>query len=161
MQNNINNSRDAFSESIRQKLEDHRITVDAECWDEIEARLRPKKKRRVIPFWFWLTGEAAVAVLVLMFTLQPLSESSTDISESEKHIKKERSHTKQFAKQLLSSIRIYKIDTTIHATANVQSKPGIVKSAVTYNQQVALVSGNNQISTALASNDTIQHKMLV
>jgi len=164
MQNNINNSGDAFSESIRQKLEDHRVTVDADCWDEIEARLRPKKKRRVIPFWFWLTGEAAVAavaVLVLMFTLQPPPESSTDISKSEKHIKKERSNTKQFAKQQVSSIRIYKIDTTIHATANIQSKPGIVKSAVTYYQQVAAVSRNNQIPTALLSNDTIQHKMPV
>jgi hypothetical protein len=161
MQNNINNNRDAFSESIRQKLENHRVTVDAECWDEIEARLRPKKKRRVIPFWFWLTGEAAVAVLALIFTLQPLSESSTGISKSEKHIKKERSNTKRFAEQQISSIHFYKTDTTKHATVNVQSKPRIVKSAVTHNQQIALVSGNNLIPTALLSNDTIQHKMLV
>lgn len=44
MQNNINNNeQDAFSEVFRQKLENHQLPVDAECWDEIEARLKSKK----------------------------------------------------------------------------------------------------------------------
>ncbi len=162
MQNNINNNRDAFSESIRQKLEDHRVTVDADCWDEIEAHLQPKKKKRVIPFWFWLTGGAAVAVLVLMFTLQPPSESPTYSSKYEKHVKKEQRNAKQFAKEQVNSIRIHKIDTTIHATVNVQSKLRIANPAITHSQQASLVHGNNLIlTTILNHHDSIQHKMLV
>ena len=76
MQNNINkNEQDAFNEYIRQKLENHRIPVDAGLWEEIKARLE-SKKRKVIPFWFWLSGGAAVAMLALLFILHPLSEST-------------------------------------------------------------------------------------
>ena len=161
MQNNINNNRDAFSESIRQKLEDHRVTVDADCWDGIEARLQPKKKKRVIPFWFWLTGGAAVAVLVLMFTLQPLSESPTYSNKYEKHVKKERRNAKQFAKEQVNSIRIHKIDITIHATVNVQSKPRVANPAITHSRQAFLAHGNNLIVNVLLKQDSIQRKMLV
>jgi len=82
MQNNINNNeQDVFSEVFRQKLENHQLPVDAECWDEIEARLK-SKKRRIIPFWFWLTGGAAVAGLALLFTLSSPSESTGLIGRS-------------------------------------------------------------------------------
>jgi len=75
MQDNINNNeRDAFSDIIRQKLEGYQIPVDMGIWDNIEQRLAPKKKR-VIPFWFWISGGAAVAVLALLFTIHPLTES--------------------------------------------------------------------------------------
>jgi len=82
MQDNINNNeRDAFSEIIRQKLEGYQIPVDMGIWDDIEQRLAPKKKR-ILPFWFWMSGGAAVAVLALLFTLRPLTETkdSTGIS---------------------------------------------------------------------------------
>jgi len=79
MQNNINNNeRDAFSDMVRQKLEGHQIPVDAGIWDNIEQRLASKKKR-VIPFWLWMSGGAAVAVLALLFTLRPLTESKDSI----------------------------------------------------------------------------------
>jgi len=83
MQNNINNTeQDAFSEVFRQKLENHQLPVDAECWNEIEARLK-SKKRRIIPFWFWLTtGGTAVAFLALLFTLHSPSESTGLIGRS-------------------------------------------------------------------------------
>ena len=74
MQNNINNDKqDAFSEMIRQKLENHKTEVDKGTWNEIEARLK-SEKRRIIPFWFWITGGAAVATLALLLTLQQLKE---------------------------------------------------------------------------------------
>ena len=79
MQNNINNNeRDAFSDKVRQKLEGHQVPVEAGTWDNIEQRLASKRKR-VIPFWFWMSGGAAVAVLALLFTLRPLTESKDSI----------------------------------------------------------------------------------
>jgi len=80
MQNNINkNERDAFSDLIRQKLENHQLPVDNSIWEGIETRLA-SHKRKIIPFWWWLSGGAAVAVLALLFTLQPLSESKNPIA---------------------------------------------------------------------------------
>ncbi len=70
--NNIHTDQpDAFSEKIRQKLENHELPVDAACWGEIEARLKPAARKKVIPFWWWLSGGAAVAILALLLTLRP------------------------------------------------------------------------------------------
>lgn len=70
--NNIHTDQpDAFSEDIRQKLENHELPVDAACWGEIEARLKPAARKKVIPFWWWLSGGAAVATLALLLTLRP------------------------------------------------------------------------------------------
>ena len=82
MQNNINkNEPDAFSEMIRQKLENHHLPVEASIWTEIKARLT-SGKRRILPLWWWISGGAAVAVIALIFTLRPLSESKEPISMS-------------------------------------------------------------------------------
>jgi len=84
MQNNINNNeRDTFSESVRQKLENHQVPVDVSVWDKIEERLKSKRKR-IIPFWFWLSGGAAVAALALLLFLRPGSESKDNIATTTK-----------------------------------------------------------------------------
>jgi len=88
MQNNIkNNERDTFSESVRQKLENHQMPVDVSDWDKIEERLKTKRKR-IIPFWFWLSGGAAVAALALLFILRPVSESNEIVSSTTTKIQK-------------------------------------------------------------------------
>lgn len=66
-----------------------------ELWDNIEARLHPKKKRR-LAFWFW--GSAA-AILVLLFGFllfkpvsevnMPMHESVNEVSDVEKNQKRE------------------------------------------------------------------------
>lgn len=84
MQNNINkNERDVFSDLIRQKLENHQVPVDNTMWEEIQVRLT-SNKRKILPFWWWVSGGAAVAVLALLFTLHPLSESKEVIAKSTK-----------------------------------------------------------------------------
>jgi hypothetical protein len=78
------NEPDVFSESIRQKLENFEIPVDAACWDEIEARMKPQQKKRVIPFWWWLSGGAAVAMLALLLNMGSLFNSPTYTYKTEK-----------------------------------------------------------------------------
>jgi len=99
MQNNINkNEQDAFSEMVRQKLENHQLPVDASIWKEIKARLAAGT-RKIIPLWWWLSGGAAVAVVVLLFTLRPLSESKDSMSMSkDATIRHEQIQSKQVTK---------------------------------------------------------------
>jgi hypothetical protein len=76
MQNNINNNEhDTFSDIFRKKLENHKVPVDVNSWEEIESRLKTAK-RRIIPFWLWMSGSVAVAALALLFVLRPLTESN-------------------------------------------------------------------------------------
>jgi len=93
MQNNniYTDQPDVFSESIRQKLENHESPVDAACWNEIEARMSVNKKKKVIPFWWWLSGGAAVATLALLFTLRPAPEPNIYVNKSENKTSQQQS----------------------------------------------------------------------
>ena len=76
MQDNINtNKPDAFSEMMKQKLENHQLPVDLNDWSAIEKRLNKKGKRKIIPWWMWLPMGSA-AVLTLLFTLRSFNETS-------------------------------------------------------------------------------------
>lgn len=60
-----NNQPDDFSELIRRKVEDHKMSVEADCWDAIELRLKPKRK----PIVWWVASGAAVAAIILILQL--------------------------------------------------------------------------------------------
>ena len=84
MQENINNNQeDFFSEIIRQKLENHQLQVDVDSWTEIEKRLHPEKRKKVVPLWWITIGSAAV--LALLFMLRPISELPSNTAKSEHH----------------------------------------------------------------------------
>ena len=78
MQNDIKNTNqpDAFSESIRTKLENHTLPVDPSGWSDLQARMNAAKTKKVIPFWYWASAGVAVASLALLFILRPLSEQN-------------------------------------------------------------------------------------
>ena len=62
---------DDFSGYMRQRLEEHRLPVDAGCWDEVEARMNRRARPRG---WLWTGGLAAAAVLALVIWLLPSPE---------------------------------------------------------------------------------------
>ena len=62
---------DDFSGYMRQRLEEHRLPVDAGCWDEVEARMNRRARSRG---WLWTGGLAAAAVLALVIWLLPSPE---------------------------------------------------------------------------------------
>ena len=101
----INNKKpDAFSEAIRKKLENHTMPINASSWNVIAAGIK-FQKRRIIPFWFWLSGGAAVAGLALFFTFQPLSQSTDfNITAKSNNIQQETFGTKQVVKQKIKEI---------------------------------------------------------
>jgi len=85
MQDNINtNKPDAFSELMKQKLENHQLPVDLNDWSAIEKRLNKKGKRKIIPWWMWLPMGSA-AVLTLLFTLRSFNETPDYAVKSNSH----------------------------------------------------------------------------
>ncbi|QBZ97172.1 porin family protein [Flavobacterium sangjuense] len=53
---------------FQEKFKDFEVTPSEEIWGNIEAKLNQKKKRRVIPFWWKLSGVAAVFLLGFLIT---------------------------------------------------------------------------------------------
>lgn len=78
--NKTNNRPDDFSNLIRQKLEDHRMPVDNDCWDEIELHMKPGKKR----FVWWIGGSAAAiaVIIVLLLFIQHDEEPSIHLADT-------------------------------------------------------------------------------
>jgi len=69
MQDKANhNQSDNFSKLIRQKLEDHRMPVDNDCWNEIEEKLPSSHKKRFL----WKKGMATIAATVLILLLSTI-----------------------------------------------------------------------------------------
>ncbi|MEZ0007371.1 hypothetical protein ABH942_002752 [Flavobacterium sp. 28YEA47A] len=51
---------------FQEKFKDFEATPSPEVWDNIEAKLKEKKKRRVIPLWLRLSGIAAILLIGFM-----------------------------------------------------------------------------------------------
>jgi hypothetical protein len=93
MQDNINNNKpDAFSEMMKQKLENHQLLVDLNDWSAIEKRLNKKGKRKIIPWWMWLPMGSA-AVLTLLFTLRSFNETPDYAVKSNSHAVTQQAET--------------------------------------------------------------------
>ena len=85
MHNNIkNNEHDAFSESIRQKLEGHQTPVEPALWDAIAAGITATKAKRRFPFVWWITTGLAAAVALLLFVNIPINQNESTIASTTK-----------------------------------------------------------------------------
>jgi hypothetical protein len=60
---------------FQEKFRDFEVAPDEKVWENIEAGLKEKKKRRVIPFWFRLSGVAA-ALLIGFFVIDHFTNPS-------------------------------------------------------------------------------------
>ena len=81
MQNNTEhiNSKDEFSELVKQKLENYSVPIDEQCWAEIEQRLKPKRKKT--PIGIWLSAASIAAGFALLFMLNPFANDSVNVAE--------------------------------------------------------------------------------
>lgn len=46
----------AFDKGVQDKMDEFRLTPSAPVWPEVERRIRERKKRRILIFWFCLAG---------------------------------------------------------------------------------------------------------
>jgi len=87
MHNNIkNNERDAFSESIRQKLEGHQTPVEPALWDAVAAGLNATKAKRKFSFVWWITTGMAAAVALLLFVNMPVNKHESTIATTKSSV---------------------------------------------------------------------------
>lgn len=63
---------------FNEKLEHFEVAPDAFVWADIKDKLQEKKKKRVIPIWWFYTGIAASFVLGLLLNTQLYPGSSTN-----------------------------------------------------------------------------------
>ena len=67
---------DAFSQLVKQKLENLRVPVADDVWEGIEQQLMPQKKRRVA-VWYLIAGGLA-AGLALMLLIYPFNNQESN-----------------------------------------------------------------------------------
>lgn len=51
---------------FQEKFKDFEVAPSEQVWDNIESALKEKKRRRVIPLWFRLSGIAAALLIGMM-----------------------------------------------------------------------------------------------
>lgn len=65
-----NDQPDDFSKQVRQKMQDHRLSVDDFCWGEIEARLKSQPpKKHPVRYYIGITAAAAAVVAIALLFL--------------------------------------------------------------------------------------------
>ena len=62
------NERKNIDRLFQEKFKDFEVNPPEETWANIEAKLDKKKKRRVIPFWWKLSGVAAIFLVGFMIS---------------------------------------------------------------------------------------------
>jgi Outer membrane protein beta-barrel domain len=76
-----NDSLDPFSSYFREQLRDYPVEVDQSLWNDLEKRIAngEKKRKRISPFW-WFSGVASVAVILLLFLFLKPEEGEKSMS---------------------------------------------------------------------------------
>ncbi|GEP50075.1 hypothetical protein FNO01nite_07470 [Flavobacterium noncentrifugens] len=63
---------------FQEKFKDFEVNPPEFTWPELKAKLEKKKKRRIIPFWWQLSGVAA-AFLIGFFVIRDFQSAKTDV----------------------------------------------------------------------------------
>jgi hypothetical protein len=74
------NTKKNIDKLFQEQLSEHEVLPPNMVWNNIEEKLKEKKKRRVIPFWWKLSGVAALFVIGLGFYNWQFNDSKTTIS---------------------------------------------------------------------------------
>jgi hypothetical protein len=152
MQDNINNNNpDAFSELMKQKLENHQLPVDLNDWSAIEKRLNKKGKRKIIPWWMWLPMGSA-AVLTLLFTLRSFNETPDYAVKSNSHAVTQQAET---PKQYTAQQAVAKVDMSGTQISNAPLAVLKHKNSSAQNRNSVVIDLPNKVTVAFdpVSND--------
>ena len=89
-----NSEYDALGELFRRQLENHRIPVDVNDWNEIERRLSKRKNKSAI-LWLWSVGTAvaAASVAALLIIKQPAMPDEATIMAVSQQVAAETTET--------------------------------------------------------------------
>jgi hypothetical protein len=148
MQDNINNNKpDAFSELMKQKLENHQLPVELNDWSAIEKRLNKKGKRKIIPWWMWLPIGSA-AVLTLLFTLRSFNETPDYAVKSNSHAVTQQVET---PKQHTAQQAVAKVDMSGNQISNAPLAVLKQKNTSVQNRNSVVIDLPNKVTVAFDS----------
>ena len=93
---------------FQEKFKDFEVTPSEEVWGNIEAKLDKKKKRRVIPFWWRLSGVAAVFLIGFLMSKSiydgnGVKTENPIVNESNSSIQTEKTNTVDINKKDLKN----------------------------------------------------------
>lgn len=57
---------DSFSAGVKARMENHRLPVDTDCWNEIEAKMQVRPRRKAGRIGLFTVAAAAIALLLLL-----------------------------------------------------------------------------------------------
>ena len=135
---------DDFSKRIRQKIEDHRMPVDSDCWNAIEAQIKPvvkspgKSKKAVLR---WMGSAAAVAaVIALVFLIMPDNKPLSDMAVIHQEDTNHSFTAKEPEKKVIDEIPAKVQGEKVMAVRVVQQEPNVSTSV----ENIAEVTKENE-----------------
>lgn len=138
---------------FQEKFENFEVTPDEIVWENIESKLKEKKKRRVIPFWWKLSGIAA-ALLIGLFVYNNDSKTALNIGNSIVNQEKDNSEingnsAKKASKKTNNTIESIDVNTkNSEKTIEVNSNKNNVQSVIVSNNNTKTNSKNENKSVA-------------
>jgi len=135
---------------FQEKFENFEVTPDKIVWENIESKLKEKKKRRVIPFWWKLSGIAA-ALLIGLLVYNNDSKTSLNIGNGIVNQEKDNSeingNSAKKASEKTNNI-IESIDENSENTININTNKNNVQSVIVSNNNTKTNSKNENKSVA-------------
>ena len=135
---------------FQEKFENFEVTPDEIVWENIESKLKEKKKRRVIPFWWKLSGIAA-ALLIGLFVYNNDSKTSLNIDNSIVNQEKDNSESNSNSVKKASektNNNVESIDVNSENTIDVNTNKNNVQSVIVSNNNTKTNSKNENKSVA-------------
>ena len=141
---------------FQEKFKDFEVTPNSKVWDNIEAKLHPEKKRRVIPFW-WTFGGVAAALLLLFavgnFVLNTNSSTNPNVVKSDTtETNKDTSNNSSVVK---SSEATNAIDKGFSSEKNQNSKTETISNYKSTSQEASVVYNKNNTKTSFSNSSDL------
>jgi hypothetical protein len=140
---------------FQEKFENFEVTPDEIVWENIESKLKEKKKRRVIPFWWKLSGIAAT-LLIGLFVYNIDSKTTLNIGNGIVNQEKDNSEINGNSAKKASE----KTNNTIESidVNSENSKKTIDVNTNKNNVQSVIVSNNNTKTNSKNENKSVAFK---
>lgn len=119
---------------FQEKFENHEVMPEEFIWENIELKLKEKKKRRVIPFWWKLSGIAA-ALVIGFFTYNSLNTTN----DNENSVVNQENNYKNVSKD----------------SVNKNTNPVVINRSKTKNSDNSkTISGDNNVNNTIVAKET-------
>lgn len=140
---------------FQEKFENFEVTPNEIIWENIENKLRKKKKRSVIPFWWKLSGIAA-ALLIGLFVYNNDSKTAINIGNDIVNQEKDNSEINSNSEKKASE----KTNNTIESIdVNSENSENTIEVNTNKNNvQSVIVSNNNTKTNSKNENKSVAFK---